>query len=88
MVRFISRNVLDDALVEAGFSRLQPGGAVPGSSSVSSEHRQRARPTGHAAAGPKKQGLDALNRERDIEISIPAYMAAQYDWSGNRRASH
>jgi hypothetical protein len=74
----ISRNVLDDALIEAGFNRLQAGDL----------HGQRAWPAGLADAGTEKQGTDAFTRERDIEVSIPAYIAAQYDWSGNRRASH
>jgi predicted RNase H-like HicB family nuclease len=69
----ISRNVLDEALVEAGFNRLQPGDVVPGDS---------------GATGTEKQGTDGFTKERDIEVSIPAYIAAQYNWSGNRRASH
>jgi predicted RNase H-like HicB family nuclease len=84
----ISRNVLDEALVEAGFNRLQPGDAVPGDSSVIGVHGQRTWPAGLAAAGTEKQGVDALTREWDIEVSIPAYIAAQYDWPRNRRASH
>jgi len=39
----ISRNVLDDALTEAGFNRLQPGDVVPGDSSVVSVGGQRTR---------------------------------------------
>jgi predicted RNase H-like HicB family nuclease len=84
----ISRNVLDDALVEAGFSRLRPGDAVPGDSGAIGVRGQRTWPASHAATGTKKQGTDAFTRERDIEVSIPAYIAAQYDWSANRRASH
>ena len=74
----ISRNVLDDALIEAGFHRLQPGDI----------RGQRTWPAGLAAARAEKQGTDAFTGKRDIEVSIPAYIAAQYDWSGNRRASH
>jgi predicted RNase H-like HicB family nuclease len=84
----ISRNVFDDALVEAGFSRLRPGDAVPGDSSIIGVHGQGSWPASRAAAGAEKQGRDAFARERDIEVSIPAYIAAQYDSSGNRRASH
>jgi predicted RNase H-like HicB family nuclease len=68
----ISRNVLDDALVEAGFCRLQPADAVPGDSSVTGVHGQRTWPACHAATGARKQGVDALTRERGIEVSIPA----------------
>jgi len=79
----ISRNGLDEALVEAGFNRLQPGG-----SSAIGIHGPRTGPARLAATGTETREEDALTRERDIEVSIPAYIAAQYDWSRNRRASH
>jgi predicted RNase H-like HicB family nuclease len=88
----IARNVLDDALVEAGFNRLQPGERVPPDAdvvdaSVAKVHGQPTWPACHATAGPRKRQLDAFTRERDIEVSIPAYIAAQDDRSRNRRAS-
>jgi predicted RNase H-like HicB family nuclease len=77
----ISRNVLDEALTEAGFYRRKPGDDVPSNASfvkVTGEHSQA------ACAGTGS----SFTRERDIEVSIPAYIAAQCVSSSDPRVAN
>jgi predicted RNase H-like HicB family nuclease len=75
----IARNVLDKALTEAGFLRRQPGDDVPSNASfvkVTGEQHQ-------SRAACAVDASHAFTRERDIEVSIPAYIAAQCISSGD-----
>jgi predicted RNase H-like HicB family nuclease len=80
----IARNVLDQALTEAGFHRRHRGDDVPSDASffvrVSEEQSQVASVGASTTA--------AFTRERDIEVSIPAYIAAQCVSSSDPRVSH
>jgi predicted RNase H-like HicB family nuclease len=62
----ITRNVLDQALHEAGFHKLDPAETPSTSASVVRVHE------------PKTTPAHAFSAKRDyIEVSIPAYIAAQ-----------
>lgn len=62
----IARNVLDQALHEAGFYKLEPGETPSKNASVVRVHE------------PKTTPAHAFSVKRDyIEVSIPAYIAAQ-----------
>lgn len=79
----IARNVLDQALTEAGFHRRRPGDDVSsgaGFVGVAGEDSDAVR------AG--SDSPDAFTRERDIEVSIPAYIAAQCVSSSDPRVSN
>jgi predicted RNase H-like HicB family nuclease len=79
----IARNVLDQALTEAGFHRRSSGDDVSSDSSfvrVAGERSQA------ACAGTDT--ADAFTTERDIEVSIPAYIAAQCVSSSDPRVSN
>jgi hypothetical protein len=68
----IARNVLDQALTEGGFHRRRPGGDVPSDAGFVRVAGEQ----GHSAS--VGAGIaDAFTRKRDIEVSIPAYIAAQ-----------
>jgi len=61
----IARNVLEEALLEAGFHKTSTGGMIPKSAGIVK------RPT------PKPLRAHTLPTKRDyIEVSIPAYIAA------------
>jgi hypothetical protein len=67
----IARNLLDQALTEVGFHRRRPGDGLSSDASfVGAVDEQRH--TAGAGAGAS----DAFTREHDIEVSIPAYIAA------------
>ncbi|MGA2594455.1 MAG: type II toxin-antitoxin system HicB family antitoxin [Bryobacteraceae bacterium] len=66
----IARNVLDKALTEAGFYRMRPDGATSPDAGVVRARQRHGLPQAPAA------GLDAFTNEREIEVSIPAYVAA------------
>ena len=78
----IARNVLDQALTEAGFHRRRPGDDASSDASFVSVAGERSQA---AFAGADK--ADAFTRERDIEVSIPAYIAAQCVLSSDPRVS-
>jgi len=62
----IARNVLDQALLEAGFKKTKHGEAPPKNASIIKVHE------------PKQSVAHAFPAKRDyIEVSIPAYIAAQ-----------
>ena len=62
----IARNVLDQALLEAGFQRTKPGEILPKNASVINVHER------------KPLSAHAFSVKRDyIEVSIPAYFAAR-----------
>jgi predicted RNase H-like HicB family nuclease len=77
----LARNVLDKALTEAGFYRMHPGDAVPSSGSFVAVESK------HTRTLPGSVGA-AFTGKREIEVSIPVYVAAQRDSSSNPRASH
>lgn len=79
----IARNVLDQALTEAGFHRRHPGDDVPSDASFVRVAGERSHADCAGAGGP-----GAFTRERDIEVSIPAYIAAQCVSSGDPRVSN
>ena len=79
----IARNVLDQALTEAGFCRRRPGDDVPTNASFVKVSGQRNR-----AASAGVGAANAFTRERDIEVCIPAYIAAQCVSSGDPRVSN
>jgi len=78
----IARNVLDQALTEAGFYRRRPGDDVLSDPSFVRAAGERSHTAGVGAGT-----ADAFTRERDIEVSIPAYIAAQCVSSSDPRAS-
>ncbi len=59
----IERNVLDAALLECGFNRMKAGDPVPADASALGLH-------------PKHVSVHPFTSEHDIEVSIPAYIAA------------
>lgn len=79
----IARNALDQALTEAGFCPRHPGDDVPSDASFVrvAEGQSRTTRVGIGVA-------DAFTRERDIEVLIPAYIAAQCVSSGDPRVSN
>jgi len=70
----ITRNVLEEALLEAGFCKTKAGELPPQDASIIKVH------------SPKAQPAKAFSAKRDyIEVSVPAYIAAQCN-SENLRA--
>jgi predicted RNase H-like HicB family nuclease len=70
----IDRNVLDEALRECGFSRLRTGDTAPPDASA-------------VGIRPRSASMDSFTQEHHIEVSIPAYIAAQQELR-KPRASH
>ncbi|MDQ2712225.1 MAG: type II toxin-antitoxin system HicB family antitoxin [Acidobacteriota bacterium] len=71
----IERNVVDKALADSGFYKLGPGEAVPRGASLIKMKRE-----------PEKANAHSFSAHDYIEVSIPAYIAAQH--SLNLRATH
>lgn len=64
----IDRDVLDQALIEAGFKKTRLGENAPKTASIVKVHQ------------PKPSSRHPFSTKRDyIEVSIPAYVAAQYN---------
>jgi len=70
----IARNVLEEALLEAGFSKMKPGEMLPQNANVIKLHEP---PPAHAFPAPRDY----------IEVSIPAYIAAQHNVDNLRASS-